>query len=85
MDKKETASKRSAAKMAQAGPDHFNQPVKRKAEFIKPIDSLRAKVGYGGLSEAILDKAQTLIENSTVDFQPMAEIYLDTMRWVISC
>lgn len=79
MDKKETASKKSAARVAKPDADHFNQPVKRRAEFIKPIDTLRAKVGYGGLSENILDKAQTLIENSTVDFQPMAEIYLDTM------
>jgi len=78
MEKKETASKKSPAKAVRSQ-DHFSQPVKRRAEFIKPIDSLRSKVGYGGLSEAILDKAQALIENNTVDFQPMAEIYLDTM------
>jgi hypothetical protein len=79
MDKKETASKKPPAHAAKPQADHFNQPVKRRADFIKPVDSLRAKVGYGGLSENILDKAQALIENSTVDFQPMAELYLDTM------
>lgn len=73
---KEATSRKSTVK---AGADHFDQPVRRRAEFIRPLETLRAKVGYGGISEEILDKAQTLIENSKVDFQPMAELYLDTM------
>lgn len=60
-------------------PAHFNRPVRRKAEFIKPPNLLRAKVGTGGLSDAILDKAQALLENNTVDFRPLGEMYLDSL------
>ncbi|HBR68609.1 MAG TPA: hypothetical protein DEA55_04450 [Rhodospirillaceae bacterium] len=56
--------------------EHYNQKRKRKAEFIKPINTLKAKVGSGGLSEDILNRAQALLENNTVDFLPLAEIYL---------
>lgn len=59
--------------------NHFNQKPRRKAEFIKPPNILKAKVGTGGLSDEILDKAQELLENNTVDFLPLAEMYLDTM------
>lgn len=59
--------------------DHYNQKPRRKAEFIKPPNHLKAKVGTGGLSEEILDKAQTLLENNTVDFFPLAEMYLDAL------
>lgn len=55
---------------------HFNQKPRRKAEFIRPPNILKAKVGSGGLGEDILNKAQTLLENSSVDFQPLAELYL---------
>ncbi|HTK85006.1 MAG TPA: hypothetical protein VL625_07970 [Patescibacteria group bacterium] len=58
---------------------HFNQKPRRKAEFIKPLNILKSKVGYGGLSEEILTKAQVLLENNTVDFQPLADMYLATM------
>ena len=52
---------------------------RRKAEFSTPLNLLRAKVGYGGLSEETLDKAQAVIESTNVDFGPMAEMYLSTM------
>ena len=58
---------------------HFNQTPKRKAEFIRPPNYLKAKVGSGGLSENILEKAQALLENNTVDFAPLAHIYLDAL------
>jgi hypothetical protein len=58
---------------------HFNQKPRRKAEFIKPLNTLKTKVGYGGLSDDILTKAEILLENNTVDFQPLAEMYLATM------
>jgi len=58
---------------------HFNQKPRRKAEFIKPINILRSKAGYGGLDEDILSKAQALLENNSVDFLPMAEMYLSGM------
>ena len=56
---------------------HYNQTPRRKAEFINPPNLLKDKVGSGGLSEDILDKAQALLENNTVDFQPLANMYLD--------
>ncbi len=59
--------------------EHYNQTRKRKAEFIKPINTLKAKVGSGGLSEDILNRAQELLENNTVDFQPLAEMYLTSL------
>ena len=42
-------------------------------------NTLKAKVGSGGLSEDILNKAQALLENNTVDFQPLAEMYLTAL------
>ena len=56
---------------------HYNQTPKRRAEFIKPLNTLKQKVGSGGLSEDILNKAQALLENNTVDFLPLAEMYLE--------
>ena len=58
---------------------HYNQTPRRKAEFIKPPNTLKSKVGSGGLSEAILDKAQELLENNSVDFLPLAEMYLSAL------
>lgn len=60
-------------------PSPFNRTPRRKAEFIKLPNLLRAKVGTGGLSEAVLDKAQALLENNTVDFRPLGEMYLDSL------
>lgn len=59
--------------------NYYNQPTRRKAEFIKPPNLLKAKVGSGGLSEEILNKAQALLENNTTDFRPLGEMYLDAM------
>lgn len=58
---------------------HYDQIPKRKAEFIKPPNMLKMKVGSGGLSEEILNKAQELLENNTIDFLPLAEMYLDSL------
>jgi hypothetical protein len=55
---------------------HFSQKPRRNAEFIKPPNMLKTKVGSGGLSDDILNKAENLLENNTVDFQPLAEMYL---------
>lgn len=59
--------------------DHYNQTPKRKAEFINPPNTLKQKVGSGGISEEILTKAQELLENNTVDFLPLGEMYLNTL------
>ena len=58
---------------------HYRQKPRRRAEFIKLPNLLKVKVGSGGLSEDILDKAQALLENNTVDFQPLGEMYLATL------
>ncbi len=58
---------------------HFRQEPRRKAEFIRPPNTLKAKVGSGGLNEAILDKAQALLENNAIDFLPLGEIYLESV------
>jgi hypothetical protein len=54
---------------------HFHQKPRRRAEFMTPVNSLKSKVGYGGLSDEILQKAQTLLENMGADYEPMAELY----------
>ncbi len=59
--------------------DHYNQKPRRKAEFINPPNNLKAKVGSGGISDNILNKAQELLENNTVDFQPLGEMYLEAL------
>lgn len=65
--------------MSDKKPGHYNQEPRRKAEFVKPPNMLKVKVGSGGLSEQILEKAQALLENNSVDFQPLAEVYLGSM------
>ena len=50
-----------------------------KARFLKPPNLLKTKVGSGGLSERVLDKAQKLLENNSIEFEPIAEMYLDTL------
>lgn len=64
-------------------PHHYNQEPRRKAEYLRPPNTLKAKVGSGGISDAILDKAQALLENNVVDFQPLAEIYLQSLMKAI--
>lgn len=58
---------------------HFNQKPKRDAHFITPPNLIKDKIGDGGLSEAILNRAQDLLENNTEDFRPLAEMYLEQM------
>ncbi len=60
--------------------DHFNRPQLRDATFIKPPNIIKAKVGDGGLSDAILNRAQAVLEQHAKDFKPLAEIYLDQMQ-----
>lgn len=58
---------------------HFNQKQRRRAEFIRPPNTLRAKVGTGGLGEDIIQKAEAVLTSLSVDFQPLAEIYLENL------
>ena len=59
--------------------EHYNRTPRRKAEFIKPPNMLKQKVGSGGLSDEILDKAQKLLEENSVDFEPLANMYLGSL------
>ena len=58
---------------------HYNRTPVRKAEFIRPPNTLKQKVGKGGLSDDILDKAQKLLEENTVDFEPLANMYMTSL------
>lgn len=58
---------------------HYNQKPKRKAELITAPNTLKAKVGSGGLNDQVIMRAQTLFENHAEDFAPLAEIYLSRM------
>lgn len=58
---------------------HYKQERKRNAEFITPPNILKQKVGFGGLHNDILDKAQSLLENHAIDFRPLGEIYLESL------
>lgn len=58
---------------------HYQMVPKRNAEFFNPPNHLKLKVGNGSLSEDILNKAQALLENNTIDFTPLGEMYLDAM------
>lgn len=58
---------------------HYNQTPRRKAEFIRPPNVLKEKIGSGGLSETILEKAQKLLEDNTQDFQPLGMLYLESL------
>tara|TARA_R110001592_G_scaffold16881_8_gene71564 strand:+ start:31193 stop:31717 length:525 start_codon:yes stop_codon:yes gene_type:complete len=59
---------------------HYNQKPLRNAKFITPPNVLKAKVGVGGLADAVLERAQKLLENHTEDFRPLGEIYLNQMK-----
>lgn len=59
---------------------HYKQEPRRKAEFIRPPNTLKAKVGSGGIGENILNKAQALLESNTVDFLPLGEMYLMSLQ-----
>ncbi len=59
---------------------HYNQKRLRNAKFITPPNVLKAKVGYGGLSDAVLERAQNVLENNTEDFRPLGELYLKQMK-----
>lgn len=58
---------------------HSDQRPHRKVQFIAPFNFLKSKVGYGGIPEEVLRKAQAQIEHNPMDFQPMAEKYLATL------
>ena len=59
------------------------QKKKHNVQFIMPPNMMKAKVGSGGLSDAIINRAQQIIERHTEDFMPLAKTYLDQMMEAI--
>ena len=59
---------------------HYNQKPLRDAEFIRPPNILKAKVGTGGISDQVLNRTQQLLESQATDFTPLGEMYLGRMR-----
>ena len=59
--------------------DYPSEP-RRRAEFIFPANTLKAKAGSGGLDETLIDKAQKLIDTSRVDFMPIGQRYLSSLQ-----
>lgn len=59
---------------------HFNQPKQRSAEFLKPDNVLKKKVGDGGLDETILQKAQELLDKNDIDFTAQGQRYLTALK-----
>lgn len=56
----------------------------RKAELITPPNKLKEKVGSGGIDENVLNKAQALLENNTVDFKPIAAMLMELLTEAIT-
>lgn len=53
---------------------YFLQDVmtQTKGKLIKPENTLKKKVGNGGIDQVALEKAQYAIDNNSVDFRPIA-------------
>ena len=64
--------------------DQFqNQPKVRRAELISPPNTIKQKVGKGGIDENVIVKAQELLEDNKVDFHPIAEMLMDVLNEAI--
>lgn len=55
-----------------------------KARIIKANHLLQNKVGLGPVDPQKVEKSQKLIDDNTVDFKPMAQIYLDELDAAIT-
>ncbi|MEZ0225475.1 MAG: hypothetical protein ACAH83_13040 [Alphaproteobacteria bacterium] len=61
-----------------------DQKKVRNAELLAPPNRLKMKVGSGGLDDAVLNKAQELLESNTIDFKPMALMLVDILHEAIA-
>lgn len=55
----------------------MTEPTPTKARFITPPNLLKQKVGSGGLSKDILERAQKLLEHNNIEFHPIAYTYME--------
>lgn len=53
---------------------------KGKPQCIMPPNTLKRKMGSGGIDENALLKAQANLENNTIDFQPLATRWLGVLE-----
>lgn len=60
-------------------PPKDREPL-RRAEYVSPPNTLKMKVGTGGLDEKILKQAQRLIDDSGIDFIPQGQRYLAALN-----
>jgi len=58
--------------------------IRGKVEFINLPNIIKSKIGTGGLSEAILSKAQELLDEHKMDFTPVAEEHLTVLEHIIN-
>ncbi len=47
-----------------------------KVRFITPPNTLKTKVGHGGIDKALIKKSQKLIENVEINFLPYAQDFI---------
>jgi hypothetical protein len=53
--------------------------ARKKTRYINPPNTLKQKVGSGGLPVKIMEEAQKAIDENEVDFAPYAERFLDEL------
>ncbi len=64
----------------------FQQKKLRNAALITPPNSIKSKVGSGGLPVEIIQRAQMSIEDNKQEFEPTAEIYLNALsEMIVKC
>ena len=56
---------------------------KKKARVIRANYLLKAKVGHGKIPEEKIRECQSVIDNNTIDFSPMAKEFLDALMQTI--
>ncbi len=59
--------------------DYPREP-RRRAEILFPPNTLKAKVGSGGIDEKLILKAQKVIEETKIDFLPIGQRYLAALQ-----
>ncbi|MBU6235461.1 MAG: hypothetical protein KGQ41_06415 [Alphaproteobacteria bacterium] len=58
----------------------YPRAPRRRAEVLFPPNTLKAKVGSGGIDERLIEKAQRIIEETKVDFLPIGKRYLASLE-----
>ncbi len=54
------------------------------AKLVNPKNTLKEKVGSGGFNKEAIAKAEKAIEENTIDFGPIAQLYLDEVRKIVA-